>query len=157
MSQITDTQSYAKITRFQEVTITSKQNNLSLWVVEHINPEIRFEMEGEVVQANAPVLIKHAHTGKWLATDNVPYKTIFGGEFEVFTHSYQVQNKSQNLESERIGKSTGDTPMRSQKEQNTFVLISAASPNDDFDEVNSVSYDLRDPTIDKKSSQFSNF
>lgn len=94
MSQFTNTQSFAKISHFQEVAISSIPNNLTSWEIEHFNPKVRFEMQGEVVRAGEPVLIKHVHTGKWLGTDNIPVKTMYGVETEVFTESVLARNKS---------------------------------------------------------------
>lgn len=138
MSQYTTTQSFARNTHFQEVTISSRQTGLTTWVLEHINPTVRFESIGQPVLAGEEILIKHSHTGKWLGTDNILVKTMYGTEMEVFTESYMKKGKSQNLSKELEGKITIDTPMRSQEPQNSWVVISAQSPNDDFDERESV-------------------
>ena len=45
-------------------------------------------MVGQPINANEPLLIKHCHTGQWLASDLVTYNNDFGTEFEVSAHSY---------------------------------------------------------------------
>jgi len=64
------------------------------WVLEGTDPNNRFEVEGEPVPANGPILVKHKSTCHFLASDNVPYTNDYGGEFEVTVHSYATNNKS---------------------------------------------------------------
>lgn len=47
-----------------------KDNFNSVWVVEHIDPKIRFEMNGQRINAGEAVLLRHAHTAQWLASDD---------------------------------------------------------------------------------------
>lgn len=67
------------------------------WEIEAVDPNNRFELSGEPVRANGPLLIKHSSTCHFLASDLVEYKNTHGTEFEVTVHSYQTNNKSQNL------------------------------------------------------------
>jgi hypothetical protein len=69
-------------------------------------------MEGEPVNTQLPILIRHLHTGQWLGVDNIPYKTLYGTELEVFCKSFQTTGKSQNLVAELEGRNTIDTPIR---------------------------------------------
>lgn len=100
MSQYTDTQSYSRVSHNQEVTISSRVSNLTTWSIDHPDPKARFEMEGEPVDTKLPVLIRHTHTAQWLAADNIPYKTLYGNEMEVFTKTFQTLGKTQNLAAE---------------------------------------------------------
>lgn len=63
-------QHVAKISRKQEVGFHVKDNFNSVWVVEHIDPKIRFEMNGQRINAGEAVLLRHAHTAQWLASDD---------------------------------------------------------------------------------------
>ena len=45
-------------------------------------------MVGTPIRANEPLLIKHCHTGQWLASDLVTYQNDFGSEYEVSAHSF---------------------------------------------------------------------
>jgi len=47
----------------------ARQCSDSIWLIEHIDPTIRFEMQGEVVKAGEPVLLKHVTTCKYLGAD----------------------------------------------------------------------------------------
>lgn len=79
---------HAPVTRNQEVCMTLKDVYDCVWEVEHIDPKVRFEMYGEPVQANDPILIKHSNTNHFLASDTVPYKNQYEGEFECNVKSY---------------------------------------------------------------------
>ncbi len=59
---------------------------------------------------------------------------MYGPEHEIFVHTYLKQAKSHNLVAEQEGRTTIDVPLRGQEEQNSWVLISAKSPNEEFDE-----------------------
>lgn len=47
----------------------ARQNADGLWVIEHCDPSIRFEMNGEIVRSGEPVLIKHVTTCVYLGSD----------------------------------------------------------------------------------------
>lgn len=85
---------HSKYSRFQEVCVTNMDSFDTVWTIEGIDPNTRFEAEGEPVLANAPLLVKHKSTCHFLASDKVDYKNDFGGEFEVTVHSYATKNKS---------------------------------------------------------------
>lgn len=57
-----------------------------------------------------------------------------GNEFEVFGHSFQWHNKTQNLIAEKSGRTTIDVPMRNQHEQNLWEIRTAKTPEEEFDE-----------------------
>lgn len=82
------------------------------WIIDYVDPNYRFEMQGEKIPANEPVLIRHCHTSHFLASDLVKYKNDFGAEYEVSVHSFASKNKSQNLSLEKEGKLTGDLPSK---------------------------------------------
>mmetsp|Transcript_50155 Transcript_50155/g.57704 ORF Transcript_50155/g.57704 Transcript_50155/m.57704 type:complete len:479 (+) Transcript_50155:40-1476(+) len=127
-------QHVAKNSRKQETGFHVKDNYNSVWIVEHIDPKIRFEMNGQRVNAGEAVLLRHGHTAQWLASDEYGIKNEFGTEYEVFGHSFQSLNKSQNLIAEKTGRTTIDIPSRNQYEQNGWVLVLAADPSQEFDE-----------------------
>lgn len=150
-------QSFSKLSNQQEVLLSNKAANVTLWEFEHVDPKVRFEMVGEPVVTNQPLLLKHVHTGKWLAVDHFQgqypdcyTRNFYGVEHEVFAHSYFTQSKSHNLVSEQEGRTTGDIPMRAQGEQNTWKLISAANPSEDYDEEGAV--DIHSPRINPSTS-----
>tara|TARA_B110000285_G_scaffold228606_1_gene291835 strand:+ start:735 stop:962 length:228 start_codon:yes stop_codon:yes gene_type:complete len=74
------------------------------------------EVQGEPVKAGEPILIRHAQTMHYLASDNVRHGNDFGGECEVMTHSFSNANKTQNLALEKKGALTTDVPTRIQQE-----------------------------------------
>jgi len=57
-----------------------------------------------------------------------------GNEFEVFGHSFQCHNKTQNLIAEKTGRTTIDVPMRNQNDQNIWEFRTAKNPEEEFDE-----------------------
>jgi hypothetical protein len=59
-----------------------------------LNPNDRFERQGEAVRAGEPILIKHQHSLKYLAADVQIINNDFGAEHEVFTHSFTNANKT---------------------------------------------------------------
>jgi len=125
----------AELSRRQEVGIYSKTDFNTVWTIEHIDPKVRFENEGNPVLAGEPILLKHCQTAQWLASDPAhSIKNEFGAEYEVFGHSFQTLNKTQNLISEKTGRTTIDIPSRNQKDQNCWALVLASDPNQEFDE-----------------------
>lgn len=93
--------------------------------MEHIDPKVRFEMYGELVPANEPILIKHSNTNHYLASDTVAYKNDYGGEFECNARSYAQLKKTQNLALEKTGMITSDVPTRYQEDQNIWMICTA--------------------------------
>lgn len=74
---------------------SARQDYNSVWVLDHVDPNIRFEMQGEIVKAGEPVLIRHVQTSVYLGTDkNQKYKNDFGTENEVHCYNHSTLNKS---------------------------------------------------------------
>ena len=67
----------------------------AVWVLDHIDPNFRFEMQGEPVKAGDPVLIRHVQTCVYLgADDKYKYKNDFGTENEVHCNNHSTLNKA---------------------------------------------------------------
>lgn len=47
----------------------ARQSSDAIWIVEHIDPSIRFEMQGEIVKTGEPILLKHVTTCVYLGAD----------------------------------------------------------------------------------------
>jgi len=58
-SQSSDPQKSKKNSKQQDAFLSPKDNFDSVWVVEHVDPLIRFEMNEQPVKANEPILLKH--------------------------------------------------------------------------------------------------
>lgn len=83
-------------------------------------------MQGEIVKASDPVLLRHVQTCVYLASDNQQkYKNDFGTENEVCCHNHSTLNKSQNLALENNGQLTSDIPTKFQEDKNVFFLQTA--------------------------------
>lgn len=120
---------YSPVSGKQEASLTTRDvafNNT--WIIDHIDPNYRFEKQGSPVEASDPVLIRHLATNHYLASDLNKIKNEFGTEFEVFVHSFASKNRSQNLALEKDGKITGDLPTKFQDDQNIFFLLTAPGP-----------------------------
>jgi len=78
------------------VTVSADSGSAdSVWFIDHVDPNYRFEHQGEVVQASDPVLIRHVQTSKYLAADNsFKVKNDFGTELEMHCSQYSTFNKS---------------------------------------------------------------
>ena len=73
----------------------SRQDYNSVWVIDHVDPNMRFEMQGECIKAGDPVLIRHVQTCVFLASDvKQKYKNEFGTENEVHCQNHCTLNKS---------------------------------------------------------------
>ncbi len=96
------------------------------------------------------MLIKHEMTNQWLAADNKLYENTFGKEYEVMAHNFLVNNKSQNLIQEKKGIITIDTPSRAQTDENLWLLLGAASQDQQFDESQVKDQVVNRFTLDKK-------
>lgn len=86
------------------------------WVIDSLDPNFRFEKQGEPVRSNEPILIRHCPTQHYLASDDKRYGNDFGGEMEVCTHSFAQQKKTQNLALEEKGALTTDVPTKFQQD-----------------------------------------
>lgn len=104
----------------------STANFDGIWIIDHIDPNVRFEMQGEIVKAGDPVLLRHQHTCVYLAADDgTKVKNDFGSENEVYCNNHCTKNKSQNLELEGNGRLTSDVPTKHQEDFNVFFLQTA--------------------------------
>lgn len=93
----------AKFSRHQETVVSSVPAGETKWQIVHTDPGLRAEMEGEPVPAGLPLLIKHMQTGAFLASDKIPYRNLFGAEFEVHCHTHCSKTKSAVLAGEAKG------------------------------------------------------
>lgn len=122
-SQLISPQSYSRFSRNQEVLMTSKKNYYNCWVIEHINPELRFAYNGKPIPIDEPFLIRHCSTGRLLASNVVDYYNDYGREFEVCCFNFMSCNKYQILKSEKDGKVKVDTKMQVELEQNIWRIV----------------------------------
>ena len=128
-STISSPSNHAEKTRNQEVKVILKDVYDCIWEIEHVDPKVRYEMYGEKVQANEPILIKHSNTNHYLASDLVKYKNSYGDEYEVCVKSYAQTKKTQNLALEKTGKLTSDVPTKYQEDQNIWMICTAPDPS----------------------------
>ena len=106
--------------------MTASSNWDGAWIIDHVDPNVRYEMQGEVIKASEPVLLRHVQTSVYLGADeNNKYKNDFGTENEVFCSNHGTKNKSQNLEMEYQGRLTQDVPTKFQEDKNVFFLQTA--------------------------------
>ena len=69
----------------QCVAMTTEKGYEGVWVLDHVDPNQRFELQGEIIRANEPVLFRHVGTNVFMATDPAnKYKNDFGTEHEVY-------------------------------------------------------------------------
>lgn len=122
---------HSPISRNQEASMHCHDSYNNVWVVDHCDPNCRFEMQGEPIKASEPILIRHCQTQQYLAGDSKSFKNDFGTEFEVSAHSFCNQNKTQNLALESRGNITVDVPTRFQNDQNVFCFECAPTANFD--------------------------
>jgi hypothetical protein len=103
---------YSPVTRSQEASFAVQDSYNGTWIIDYLDPNFRFEKQGEPVEANAPLLIRHCGTSHYLSADLNKLKNDFGTEFEVCVKSFATKNRSQNLALEKEGKITGDIPSK---------------------------------------------
>ena len=97
-----------------------------VWVIDSVEPNTRFESQGEIVKVGEPVLIRHVPTCVYLAScDKLKTKNDFGAENEVHCFNHQTNNKSQNLALEKDGRVTVDVPTKYVQTQNCFLIHTA--------------------------------
>ena len=150
---------HSPVSRLQEASMHSKISFYGSWIIDSVDPNFRFEMQGEPVKANEPVLIRHASTSHYLAADSVKMNTDFGTEFEVMVNSFATKNKSQNLALEKNGQLTSDVPSKFQEPQNLFYFETATDPSYDIpvEKLNSYSIedlvnDIRNKVLERSSN-----
>lgn len=114
-------------------------------------------MQGEVVKANDPVLLRHVTTCVYLGADDCyKIKNDFGSENEVHCSNHSSNNKSQNLALEQDGRLTVDVPTKFQQAHNIFYLQTApdasyARPIEELTkfDINEFMKDIRAKVLDK--------
>ena len=116
----------------------------TVWTIEHLDPNKRYAIKSQVVEANQPVIIEHCGTSHFLASDMIEYRNDFGIEYEVCVHSYATLNKSQSLALEKTGKLTRDLPTKFQQDQNVWTFVTSQDPSTDFDTLLEKPVDLMD-------------
>jgi hypothetical protein len=110
---------HAELSHNQEASMHTQETFNMVWIVDSMDPNDRFERQGEPVPAGEALLLRHAQTGQYLATDpKKSFKNDFGTEFEVSAHSFHGINKTQNLHLEKTGHATADVPARFQGIEN---------------------------------------
>ncbi len=117
------TQSYSRISRNQEVLVNSERSYNACWMIEHPDCTLRYSMEGKPVYVTDPFILRHASTGRLLASDLVDYYNDYGHEYEVCCHNFTSSNKYQTLDSEKNGQLKIDTNTRTENDQNIWVII----------------------------------
>jgi len=120
--------SFAKISRKQEVYVTSSNSSDGGWRIVHADPTVRFETEGQPVPVNAEILIVHNLTKQALFSDRVLIHNDFGQEFEVSSHLANETKKRQALYAELNGTRVPEIPLRRQHDQNSWVILAGAQP-----------------------------
>eukprot|EP00761_Pharyngomonas_kirbyi_P002774 gb/GECH01002778.1/.p1 GENE.gb/GECH01002778.1/~~gb/GECH01002778.1/.p1 ORF type:complete len:265 (+),score=47.76 gb/GECH01002778.1/:1-795(+) len=75
---------HSKVSGRQPVYLKPEADSLSNWELLFIDPALRFEYEGEILDVEAPFILKHCKTGRFLGSDKTVYRTYFGKENEVF-------------------------------------------------------------------------
>ncbi len=113
----------------------------TVWSVEHGDPNKRYAMKSQPVPVNESVILEHAGTSHYLASDLTEYRNDFGVEYEVCVHSYATLNKSQSLALEREGKLTRETPTKFQNDQNIWMFVVSNDPATDYES-------LPEPAVD---------
>ncbi len=111
----------APLSKKQEVFLAAQSSGDTVWCVEASTPTERFKCQGNQVRHSCPLLLKHVQTQQWLASDKgLNSKSPFGREQEVYAHSHLLLNKTQNLMSEREGRTTSQNVLRNQGLQNVW-------------------------------------
>jgi hypothetical protein len=100
---------YSPVSRAQECTLSPKKNFNAVWVFDSLDPNNRFEMQGQPVMTGEGLLIRHCQTNNFLSSDKACIQANdYGREYEVCVSSQSTKNRSQNLALEKGGKITGD-------------------------------------------------
>ena len=119
---------FARFSRKQEVSLQAADDYYNMWIVEHIDPNVRFKSEGLPVKVNEPILLKHCSTDHHLASHLVEYKNDFGVEYEICCSSFLTLNKSQHLNLEKQGLLTKDHSTKFTTEENTWYFVTSDDP-----------------------------
>jgi hypothetical protein len=65
-----------------------------VWVIDSLDPNFRFEMQGQPVKVNEPILLRNAATNHFAGSDATDIHNTFGRECEAFVFCQATQNKS---------------------------------------------------------------
>lgn len=122
-SSLVSPQSYSRFSRNQEVLVNTEFSYNSCWCIEHIDPTLRFSLEGKPVSIREPFIIRHCSTNRLLASDLIDYYNDYGNEYEVCCNNFLTNNKFQALISEKEGRMKIDTKTRLEKEQNIWFIV----------------------------------
>lgn len=122
-SQLISPQSYSRFSRNQEVLFNSERSYSTCWVIEHVDSALRYSMEGKLILANEPFIIRHCATGRLLASDLIDYNNDYGREFEVCCFNFMSSNKYQLLISEKVGNLKIDTKTKVELDQNIWRMV----------------------------------
>jgi hypothetical protein len=122
-SSLVSPQSYSRFSRNQEVLVNTELTYNSCWCIEHIDPTLRFSLEGKPVSTKEPFIIRHCSTNRLLASDLIDYYNDYGNEYEVCCNNFLTNNKFQALISEKEGRMKIDTKTRLEKEQNIWFVV----------------------------------
>ncbi|EER14736.1 conserved hypothetical protein [Perkinsus marinus ATCC 50983] len=113
----------SKSSRKQEVGALDEPAGNTRWQFLHPDGKMRFETDGVPIKSDQPVVIKHASSGSFLASDKIKQMNVFGAENEVHAHCYYSTNKTHNMISEKKGEITGDYALRRHGPQNVWQFV----------------------------------
>lgn len=122
-SQLISPQSYSRFSRNQEVLLSSEKSYSTCWVIDHVDPTVRYSIEGNPIPIDEPFILKHCATGRLLASDLVDYNNDYGREFEVCCFNFMSTNKYQVLKAEKEGKVKIDTKLQVELNQNIWRIV----------------------------------
>lgn len=95
---------FAKISRQQEVGVTSKDNFDVVWKVLPVEPTDHLVRDGEPVPVGDAVVLQHAATKQNLRLTDCHYHNDFGSEFEVSGHTEYSTGKAAVMENMSKGR-----------------------------------------------------
>ena len=123
-----------------------------VWVIDSVDPNYRFETQGDVVKSGEPICIRHVQSCVYLAScKNSKYKNDFGSENEVHCHNHATTNRSQNLALEYEGRLTSDVPTKFLGSQNLFIVHHAPDASYSRSVEDLQKYDINDLIKDVKN------
>jgi hypothetical protein len=112
---------YSRVSKAQEVCMSSKPDFMTVWEVQFLDPQYRLEMEGMPVQTNVPILINHCGTNCFLGSDTFTFNNDYGKEYEVFCKTCNDNTKGQ----------LGCRDKRLAGEQNRWCFVTAPPSESD--------------------------
>jgi hypothetical protein len=118
--------SASKVSRKQEVAAVRATGFDTVFIAQFKNHDLRFEMEGQPVPANAEIIISHAATRQCLSSSPLGVINDFGKEFEVCAHTAVGTGKKQTLYNEQLGTTTSDIQQKGEQTKNWWAFLTAA-------------------------------